>query len=252
MPVRLEVYQSRVADLWTDVDLEKDLKTASVKVHAHLEGQHGGSAVIRIGLKGKTVAEEKVDVGDDGVAHATFKVQSPDLWYPHGYGKQQRYDISAAIVDGTTEIHSVTKKIGLRRAELVQQPDKHGKSFYFRINNVDVFCGGSDWIPADSFTPRITDAKYRRWLELMVDGNQVMIRNWGGGIWEPEIFYDLCDELGIMVSMYVQVYPNLLTSSRSGKTSSLDAATTQHSQLFSNRSRKKLLVNSSVYATILQ
>ena len=140
MPVRLEVYKSRVADLWTDVDLEKDLKAASVQVHARLEGQHGGSAVIRIGLKGKTVAEEKVDVGDDGVAHATFKVQSPDLWYPHGYGTQQRYEISAAIMDGTTEVHSVTKKIGLRKAELVQQPDKHGKSFYFRINNVDVFC----------------------------------------------------------------------------------------------------------------
>lgn len=199
MPIRLEIYERRVADLWTDVELADDLKSASVQVHTQLEGKHINRVRVKIVFNGKTVAAETVEAGDDGIAHTTFKVQSPELWYPHGYGAQPRYEITAAIIDGKSELHSVTKKIGLRRAELIQQPDKHGKSFYFRINNIDVFCGGSDWIPADSFTPRITEARYRRWLELMVDGNQNMIRNWGGGIWEPDVFYDLCDELGIMV-----------------------------------------------------
>jgi len=199
MPIRLEVYKSRVADLWTDVELDDDLKTATVHVHTELEGNHDARAIVRIGYQGKIVAEAVVEAGEDGIAHTTFQVQSPELWYPHGYGKQPLYEISAATYHDKIELHRMTKKIGLRKAELVQRPDKHGKSFYFRINNIDVFCGGSDWIPADSFTPRITEAKYRRWLELMVDGNQVMIRNWGGGIWEPDIFYDLCDELGIMV-----------------------------------------------------
>lgn len=197
--VRLEIFQTRVVDLWTDVEFDNDLKTATVDVHAEVEGSHPEELTLKFAFGGKPVFEESVDVGDDGFAHASFHVNSPALWYPHGYGKQALYELSAELYSGKIKLHSRTKKIGLRKAELVQQKDKHGKSFYFRINNIPVFCGGSDWIPADNFTPRITDAKYRRWLELMVDGNQCMIRVWGGGIWEPDVFYDLCDELGIMV-----------------------------------------------------
>jgi hypothetical protein len=74
------------------------------------------------------------------------------------------------------ELHEVSRRTGFRKGELIQEPDAIGKTFYFRINNIDVFCGGSDWIPADSFTPRVTSEKYRKWLEMMVDGYQVMIR----------------------------------------------------------------------------
>jgi len=69
-----------------------------------------------------------------------------------------------------------TKSIGIRTAELVQESDKHGSSFYFRINGVDVFCGGSNWIPGDSFLPRMSKGRYKEWLELLVRGNQTMIR----------------------------------------------------------------------------
>ncbi len=93
----------------------------------------------------------------------------------------------------------IDKKIGLRRVELEREPENGGESFRFRINNVKVFCKGANWIPADSFLPRITKDKYRTLLTLARDANINMLRVWGGGIYEQPIFYDLCDEFGLMV-----------------------------------------------------
>ena len=90
---------------------------------------------------------------------------------------QSRYDLTALIAsDIGLPLVSYSKKIGIRRVELVQGLDKFGKSFYFRINNVDVFAGGSCWIPADSFLPAIGAERYKKWLELMFEGNQIMTR----------------------------------------------------------------------------
>ena len=197
--VRLESYNGRVAELWTDIEVEKGLKTAYIKAYTRVEGPDGDNVSFTLSFEGKKVAGASSKIDADKRAHVDFKIDSPALWYPHGYGSQPLYDISATLSSGSKELHSISKRTGVRQAELIQDKDKHGKSFYFRINNVDIFCGGSNWIPADSFTPRITVAKYRRWLELMVDGNQCMIRCWGGGIWEPDIFFELCDQLGIMV-----------------------------------------------------
>lgn len=134
---------------------------------------------------------------------ATFHVDENhlDLWYPIRYGKQPLYTISAALHNGETVIDETNKKMGLRRAELVQRPlkDQPGTSFFFEVNNIPMFCGGSDWIPADNFIPRISPERYRDWVKLVADGNQFMIRVWGGGIYEEEAFYDACDELGILV-----------------------------------------------------
>ena len=198
-PIRIEKYNGRLADVWTDIKVDESLKTADITAYAQVEGTHSGKVSFTLSLDGKVVSGSIVEVSNDNFASAKFHLDTPALWYPHGYGAQPLYEMSASLLSRNTSLHEVSKKFGVRRAELVQQKDKHGKSFYFKINNIDVFCGGSDWIPADSFTTRISDEKYRRWLELMVDGNQCMIRVWGGGIWEADVFYSLCDELGIMV-----------------------------------------------------
>lgn len=93
------------------------------------------------------------------------------------------------------------RHIGFRCCELIQKPcgSGVGTSFYFRVNNVDVFTGGSCWIPADNFLSRISPQRYRNWVELMVEGNQTMVRVWGGGIYEHDSFFDTCDELGLLV-----------------------------------------------------
>ena len=195
----METYHGRLADVWTVVEVGDDLKIAEITARANIEGSHGTQVSFALAIGGDIIAESIVKVGRDQSAKAEFKINTPALWYPYGYGAQPLYEVIASLLCDNISLDSVKKRCGIRRAELVQQKDKHGKSFYFRINNVDVFCGGSDWIPADSFTTRISDDRYRRWLELMIDGNQCMIRVWGGGIWEADAFYSHCDELGIMV-----------------------------------------------------
>lgn len=104
-------------------------------------------------------------------------LEDPKVWYPAGYGDQPLYDVSVDIVRKGDILDSWTRRTGFRRSELVQDHDTHGQSFFFRVNNIDVFCGGSCWIPADSFLPRIGPEKYRKWLQLMVEGNQIMTRH---------------------------------------------------------------------------
>ncbi|KAK9802298.1 putative Beta-mannosidase [Seiridium cardinale] len=194
-PISLEIYEARISDLWCDVDVLDSLKTATVKINTAIEGS---PAKVRfdVSLNNQSLASQEVEGAD-----ATFTINDPELWYPVRYGKQPLYTIKATLLSDGQEIDSVSKKIGLRKARLVQRPLKEqpGTSFFFEVNNIPLFCGGSDWIPADNFIPRISKEKYHDWVKLVADGNQFMIRVWGGGIYEEQAFYDACDELGILV-----------------------------------------------------
>lgn len=191
----MEIYESRLADLWCDIEVDKSLKSATVKANTSVEGK---AAKVRfdVSLDGQSVAGQEVDG-----TNATFLIKDPALWYPARYGKQPLYTVKATLLDGDKVVDSIAKKVGLRRAELVQRPlkDQPGTSFFFEVNGTPVFCGGSNWIPADNFIPRISEERYRDWVKMVADGNQFMIRVWGGGIYEEQAFYDACDELGILV-----------------------------------------------------
>lgn len=206
-PIHLEVYQSRVADLYARTTVADSLKSATVVAHAEIQGDNVSRVRFELSsLDGSTssvVASETVDVTSPAAsASATFQLENPALWYPIRYGKQPLYSLKATLLDAADrETDTASKRIGIRKAELVQQPleDQPGTSFFFRINNIPVFCGGSDWIPADSFIPRISRDRYYDWIRLLADGNQLMVRVWGGGIYEEPAFYEACDELGILV-----------------------------------------------------
>jgi beta-mannosidase len=129
-----------------------------------------------------------------GVARLAFDIDNPDLWWPAGLGPQTLHDL--VIGAGTA---SARRRIGLRALELDSRPDAAGRSFGFRVNGHPVFARGSNWIPADALAGRITPEATRALLQSAVDANQNMIRVWGGGRYEPDWFYDLCDELGLMV-----------------------------------------------------
>ncbi|KAL7791746.1 glycoside hydrolase family 2 protein [Trichoderma afarasin] len=198
-PINLEIYESRVADLYATVTVDDSLASAKVVLHAATEGK---ASKVRFDLSlNDTALSEAVDVTKEGVAEATFNISNPELWYPVRYGKQPLYKATATLLDGDDEVDVASKRIGLRKVELVQKPlkDQPGTSFFFKVNNTPIFCGGSCWIPADNFTPRITKEKYQNWIKLMVEGNQSMIRIWGGGIYEDEHLLDACDEQGILV-----------------------------------------------------
>ncbi|MCJ1434477.1 Beta-mannosidase B [Xylographa pallens] len=198
-PINLETYSSRVSDLYFTTTLDKSLKSAKVVANAEVEGE-ATEVKFELSLNGKTVGSESAQA-QKGSATVTFNVEEPELWYPHTYGKQPLYELSATVSSGDSKLDIISKKLGIRKAELVQRKleDQPGTSFHFEVNDIPVFCGGSDWIPADNFIPRISSQKYRDWVKLVQDGNQVMIRVWGGGIFEEAAFYDACDEMGILV-----------------------------------------------------
>lgn len=222
--VRLEAYSARLAELELPVEFDKNYTTATIGVKALVAGQI--SPDLKLSLKlydssGKTVAETVTDVLQSG-SRATLTVKNPQLWYPRGYGEQPLYKLTATLQTAAGEVvDSQAVWTGLRRVRLVQEPvkDEPGKSFYFEINGTPVFCGGANWIPADSFTTRLTAADYRLQLEQAAAANFNMLRVWGGGIYESDTFYNLCDELGILVwqdflfacGIY-PAYPEFLTS----------------------------------------
>ena len=127
-------------------------------------------------------------------ATAAFTVRNPQLWWPNGFGAQRLYPFTVTA-DGQT----ISRNVGLRTIELVREPDGKGQTFGFRVNGMDIFAKGSNWIPCEAHPSRRTEARYAHLLESIAASNQNMVRVWGGGIYEPDFFYDKCDRLGILV-----------------------------------------------------
>ena len=198
-PINLEIFSSRISDLYFTSSVDKSLQSAELVAKADIEGTATDVKFI-LTLDGKEIASAAVKASRGHATH-NFRITNPSLWYPIRYGEQPLYTLTATLHNSSDPIDNVSKKLGLRRAELVQRPmiDQPGTTFFFQVNNIPIFCGGSDWIPADNFIPRITKEKYYDWVRLVADGNQFMIRVWGGGIFEDQAFYDACDELGVLV-----------------------------------------------------
>ena len=198
-PINLEVFSSRISDLYFTTKVEESLKSAEFVAKADIEGA-ASEVKFDITLDGKKVASKTVKVTKGHATHK-FEFEDPALWYPAPYGKQPLYTVTATLLESKSELSTQSKNFGIRRAALIQRPltDQPGTTFFFEINNVPIFCGGSDWIPADNFIPRISKEKYYDWIKLLKEGNQFMIRVWGGGIFEEQAFYDACDEYGILV-----------------------------------------------------
>ena len=123
-----------------------------------------------------------------------FHVAHPKIWWPAGHGDQPLYDIKIQCGDNVEH-----RRIGLRKLELVTDKDGSGSRFAFKVNGQEIFCKGANWIPADALPSRATPQLTRKLLQAAKDANMNMIRVWGGGYYEHNFFYDICDELGLLV-----------------------------------------------------
>ena len=129
-----------------------------------------------------------------------LKMDNPLLWWTHDLGKSNLYMLKVFLIKDSEEIDSKTMNIGIRDIKLIRNEDKWGESFFFLLNGVPIFAKGANWIPIDSFIPRGKRiGLYEINLKAAKESNMNMIRVWGGGIYEDNLFYDLCDELGILV-----------------------------------------------------
>jgi beta-mannosidase len=214
-PVRLEVFTARIADLHCPIEVTPDLRVATIPVKIDVEA---GSAIARNAQElalffaslmvqvdlfdpdGAPVASVTLPVVD-GRGSTDLVVFAPRLWWPNGYGDQPLYRLVVTLQRNNDILDRRELRLGLRRLRLVQDPleGEPGTTFLFEVNNVPIFCGGANWIPADSFVTRITPERYRAWCEQAAAANMVMLRVWGGGIYEHDAFYDACDELGLLV-----------------------------------------------------
>ncbi|MDG1477232.1 MAG: glycoside hydrolase family 2 protein [Vicingaceae bacterium] len=142
--------------------------------------------------------QKTIKNGSNTIKHE-LKIENPKLWWCNGMGNAHLYDLQVAIFDGDVKIDHKDSRYGIRTIELVNEKDSIGTSFFFKLNGKRVFMKGANYIPQDMFLPNVTDSQYHKLLTDVAAANMNMLRVWGGGIYENNIFYDICDEKGILV-----------------------------------------------------
>ena len=190
LPIRLEAWSTnRYASV--RVAQEHESRAVTVKFHPTLATNAPAHITGHISLAGKTVATI-----EDGAARIT----RPQLWWPNGHGDQPLYDVELELTDEKgRHLDTWHRRIGLRTVALDRHKDEWGESFQFVVNGRPIFAKGANWIPAHSFVTECTRALYDDLLTSAAEAHMNMIRVWGGGIYERDEFYDLCDEKGLLV-----------------------------------------------------
>ena len=194
------------AGIWRDIRLEgiDAARLESVRVdQCHEDGRV--TLTLHPDIDGDAAActlEAKLTAPDGTVIpfeNGTAVVENPQLWWPNGYGDQPLYTVEARLLADGAEQDVWTRRIGLRTLSVSREKDEWGEEFCHIVNGVKVFAMGADYIPEDNIYPRITPERTRRLLEDAKLANFNAIRVWGGGYYPDDFFYDICDELGLMV-----------------------------------------------------
>jgi beta-mannosidase len=204
------IWKPIVLEAWDDVRIsdfhviQRELNKDVALLTAEVEIVSNSSTAIKLtvaNVTGKATAASREITLTPGTNRVLteFEIRHPSLWWPNGMGAHPLYELQARLLKGSRLVDVASTRIGLRTVELQQNNDRWGKSFQFVVNGVPVFAKGANWIPADSFPTRITKEKYRWLVESARDANMNMLRVWGGGIYESQDFYNLCDEMGILV-----------------------------------------------------
>ncbi len=201
-PIYMEVWDdARIDDVYfvqNSITLEKALLTAKVGIKASAKM----SATLIVSSHDGRFSSMKIPVNlqpGGNTIELDFEIPEPELWWPNGYGKQPLYQIRITLADGNREMDAASRRIGLRELKVQREKDQWGRSFTFVVNGTPVFAKGGNWIPADSFLNRVDKSRYEYFLKSCRGANMNMLRVWGGGIYEDDVFYDLCDEMGILV-----------------------------------------------------
>jgi len=193
---------------WNDLRLDNiyyrqddvSAKQARINAIAGVVADKDGTATLTIraeGIKDTWTKTVPVQKGYNTI-EIPVVVRNPRLWWTNGLGEAYRYPFTATV-SMNNHSDSRTVQLGLRKLEVIREKDAGGVSFYFRLNGVNVFAKGANYVPQDNFLPRVTPERYKQTILDAVHANMNMLRVWGGGIYENDLFYDLCDEYGILI-----------------------------------------------------
>jgi beta-mannosidase len=201
--------------IWKDIRLEGFDSARLAEVHLrqlHVDGVVRVEARLAVENWTSGLSALLLMTAPDGTAHTAvaalepaagnilaLEIENPQLWWPNGWGDQPLYRVQVQLSRYGEVLDEKTYQLGLRTIELRQKADEWGRSFTFVVNGQPLFAKGSDWIPADSFPTRLTEAALEGLIRSAAQTHQNMLRVWGGGFYEDERFYDLCDRYGILV-----------------------------------------------------
>ena len=189
-------YDARIIDLAVLQDHQSD-GSVRLNLRATVLGDPAGASIeAQVALAGKVVAEGTGPVAG-GAATLEAVVRSPELWWPSGMGGQPLYTVTARLTGGKEVMDTASRRIGLRTVEVL--PPKDDVAMHLVVNGRPVFAKGADWIPADNMPTRVTPEILRWYMTRAVECNFNFIRLWGGGYYEEDELFDICDELGIML-----------------------------------------------------
>lgn len=175
---------------------EKDLVRLDIRPEVLIAG---GADADSLELK-VAITSPDGDVVYEGSVSDSITVTHPKLWWPHGYGEQSLYTVSVDLIkNGEVVVDNWTRRIGLRTITMDRTKDVWGEKFATCVNGVNIFAMGADYIPEDHLLGRVTKETTRTLLEKAVFANFNSIRVWGGGYYPDDWFFDICDELGLVV-----------------------------------------------------
>jgi len=199
-PVYLRAWdEARITDLHIEQRSVAE-KAAELSAHFAIEATDSQRVTLSVYCGDRMRGAAAVDlVPGPNRIRIDFSVSEPSLWWTNGLGEPYLYHVLGEVRDGRRVIDWAERRVGIRKVELVREPDAGGESFYFRLNGVPVYMKGANYIPQDSFLPRVTDAQYEFLVSSAAAAGMNMLRVWGGGVYESDLFYDLCDEYGILV-----------------------------------------------------
>lgn len=175
-------------------DQKHSAGAVDVTVTCEVDFAKSGVTEFQVEFAGQTETCTAKVVRGYNVLHQTIRVTNPKLWWPNGFGAQPLYDLTVRV--GGDVAH---RRIGLRTLELQNREDEHGLSMVFVVNGVPIFAKGANWIPVDALPQRQTVAVMDDLLTSAAQSHMNMIRVWGGGQYESDAFYDLCDEKGLLI-----------------------------------------------------
>ncbi|PAF33020.1 glycoside hydrolase family 2 protein [Paenibacillus sp. 7516] len=178
---------------------EVTASAASLTAIVEVETFNPIETIIRIGTDGQTWEQAASLQAGVQTIEIPVSINEPKLWWSRGLGDPHMYSFVTEVLKGEQVLADSTVKTGLRSIRLVRDKDEAGASFYFELNGVAVFAKGANHIPNDSFITEITAERYRHEIVSAAESNMNMLRVWGGGIYEEDVFYELCDEYGLLV-----------------------------------------------------
>ena len=198
--VRLESWRgARIGAVRPVAGLDDGDGVLAVEVDVVADGQAGdGPLTVTVEVDGRS-ASTTLPAGGSGTARLQVRVPDVEVWWPTGHGDQPLYGVTVDLEEAGTPLDRWSRRTGFRTVSVTSEPDEAGTSFVLTVNDVPLFVRGVNWIPDDALVSRVTAADYRERLGQAAAAGVTLVRVWGGGIYERDELYDVCDELGLLV-----------------------------------------------------